>query len=139
MRTFEIWYFSLCWNLRVVIIEFWYLEGIGLKIDPSPIPTKSMGYYLLTPSLTFGRVNGEDVLVVWNVMFMTVAIWSKPILHFPLNICVCVCVCVCVLSVGSLLPFTFFPFSLLSCLLDLKALLHKKKLIRSTRFWSGHQ
>jgi hypothetical protein len=35
---------------------------------------------------------------------------------------------VCVLSIGSLLPFSFFPFSLLSCLLDLKSLLHKKEI-----------
>ncbi len=27
MRIFERWYFGLCWNLRLVIIELWYLEG----------------------------------------------------------------------------------------------------------------
>ncbi len=31
MRIFERWYFGLCWNLRLVIIELWYLEGFWFE------------------------------------------------------------------------------------------------------------
>ncbi len=33
IRIFEKWYFGLCWNLRLVIIELWYVEGFWFLLE----------------------------------------------------------------------------------------------------------
>ncbi len=33
MRIFGRWYFGLCWNLKLVIIELWSLEGFWLLLE----------------------------------------------------------------------------------------------------------
>jgi len=83
----------------------------GLRIDPCPIYLpRAWGIYWLQVSHLVESM-GKDVLVVWNVMFMSVSSYLiKTHSSFSFEH-MFVCVCVCVFKVLDLFFFFFFfPF-----------------------------
>jgi hypothetical protein len=80
---FERWYFDLCWNLRLVIIELWfYLEGFGgflledLFFEDYILAWCNIWIFIilaLPSSDTFQNVNGKAT--VWELFSLKSLGW----------------------------------------------------------------
>jgi hypothetical protein len=92
MRIFESWYLGSCWNLRLVIVELWYLEGFWFVLEDFFLKTTFLhGEILEFSSLVF------CLKICFNVNG-NATVWHTPrcvLFVFFISQMVCVCVCVC--------------------------------------------